>query len=47
MPIGAEPVRRSTAQIVAFCRESGVSRLLSEDRDFDRFKGLEMERFGR
>ena len=31
---------------MAFCRESGVSRLLSEDRDFDRFKGSKMERFG-
>ena len=32
------------AQIVALCRESGVSRLLTEDRDFDRFKGLTVER---
>lgn len=32
------------AQIVALCREHGVSRLLTEDRDFDRFKGLRTER---
>ena len=32
------------AQIVALCREHGVSRLLTEDRDFDRFKGLQTER---
>ena len=35
------------AQIVALCRESGVSRLLSEDRDFDRFKEFNTERLGR
>lgn len=34
------------AQIVALCRESGVSRLLTEDRDFDRFRGLRIERLG-
>ena len=34
------------AQIVALCRENGVSRLLTEDRDFDRFKGLGAERLG-
>ena len=34
------------AQIVALCRESGVSRLLTEDRDFDRFEGLRTERLG-
>lgn len=28
------------AQIVALCREGGVSRLITEDRDFKRFKGL-------
>lgn len=28
------------AQIVAVCRESGVSRLLTEDRDFARFHGF-------
>ena len=28
------------AQIVALCRESGVSVLLTEDRDFDRFAGF-------
>ena len=32
------------AQIVALCREHGVSRLVTEDRDFDRFGGLETER---
>lgn len=32
------------AQIVALCRENGISRLLTEDRDFDRFKGLGVER---
>ena len=32
------------AQIVALCRESGISRLVTEDRDFDRFKGLDAER---
>ena len=32
------------AHIVALCREHGVSRLLTEDRDFDRFKGLRTER---
>jgi hypothetical protein len=26
------------AQIVALCREAGVSGLLTEDRDFDRFR---------
>lgn len=28
------------AQIVAVCRETGVSALLTEDRDFDRFAGF-------
>jgi toxin-antitoxin system PIN domain toxin len=28
------------AQIVALCRETGVSTLLTEDRDFDRFPGF-------
>jgi predicted nucleic acid-binding protein len=28
------------AQIVAVCREVGVSALLTEDRDFDRFPGF-------
>jgi len=32
------------AQIVALCRESGVSALLTEDRDFDRFPGFPTER---
>ena len=31
------------AQIVALCREHGVSLLLTEDRDFDRFRGLRTE----
>jgi hypothetical protein len=32
------------AQIAALCRETGVSALLTEDRDFDRFEGLRTER---
>jgi predicted nucleic acid-binding protein len=28
------------AQVVALCREGGVSTLLTEDRDFDRFPGF-------
>ena len=28
------------AQIVALCREHGVARLMTEDRDFDRSAGL-------
>jgi uncharacterized protein len=28
------------AQIVALCREAGASALLTEDRDFDRFRGF-------
>ena len=35
------------AQIVALCQESGISRLVTEDRDFDRFKGLDTERIER
>lgn len=35
------------AQIVALCRESGVSRLVTEDRDFEHFEGLHIERLGR
>ena len=31
------------AQIVALCREHGVSKLITEDRDFDRFKRLRTE----
>lgn len=31
------------AQIVALCRSAGVSVLLSEDRDFDRFPGFRRE----
>lgn len=31
------------AQIVALCREHGVSALLTEDRDFDRFSGFRTE----
>jgi len=32
------------AQIVAVCREAGVSRILTEDRDFSRFAGIDVER---
>ena len=32
------------AQIVALCREAGVSALLTEDRDFDRFPGFSATR---
>jgi toxin-antitoxin system PIN domain toxin len=32
------------AQIVALCRESGVSLLLTEDRDFDRFPAFRTSR---
>lgn len=32
------------AQIVAVCRESGISTLLTEDRDFDRFGGFSTSR---
>lgn len=32
------------AQLAAVCRESGVSALLTEDRDFDRFPALRPER---
>ena len=32
------------AQIVALCRESGASALLTEDRDFDRFRSLKTVR---
>ena len=34
------------AQVVALCRQQWVSRLLSEDRDFDRFQELRTERLG-
>ncbi|MDE0123196.1 MAG: PIN domain-containing protein [Bryobacterales bacterium] len=34
------------AQIVALCREHGVYRLLTQDRDFDRFGKLRTERLG-
>jgi toxin-antitoxin system PIN domain toxin len=34
------------AQIVAVCRESGVSELLTEDRDFDRFRKFRTRRLG-
>ncbi len=34
------------AQIAALCREHGVARLVTEDRDFRRFRGLEIERLG-
>ena len=32
------------AQVVAVCREGGVGRLITEDRDFDRFKDFATER---
>lgn len=32
------------AQLAALCQENGVSALLTEDRDFDRFPGLRTER---
>ena len=32
------------AQIVALCREAGVKTLLTEDRDFDRFRAFATER---
>jgi predicted nucleic acid-binding protein len=32
------------AQIAALCREAGVSRILTEDRGFDRFERLAIER---
>ena len=32
------------AQIVALCREHGIVRLMTEDRDFDRFDNLRTER---
>jgi toxin-antitoxin system PIN domain toxin len=32
------------AQIAALCREEGVSALVTEDRDFDRFPRLKVER---
>lgn len=31
-------------QIVALCREHGVQEILTEDRDFDRFRGLGVRR---
>ena len=34
------------AQIVALCRDCGVSVLLTEDRDFRRFGNLDIERLG-
>ena len=34
------------AQIVALCREAGVSALLTEDRDYDRFPGFATTRLG-
>ena len=32
------------AQIVALCRECGVSTLITEDRDFERFENFSTER---
>ena len=51
-PLLAEAVREAEAignlvfdaQLAALCRESGVSALLTEDRDFDRFPNLRVER---
>ena len=48
----AEAIRESNAignlvfdaQIAAVCRECGISRLVTEDRDFDRFENLRTER---
>ena len=48
----AEAIRESDAirnlvfdaQIAAVCRECGISRLVTEDRDFDRFENLRTER---
>jgi len=34
------------AQIVALCREAGVGALLTEDRDFARFRAFPVERLG-
>ena len=34
------------AQIVALCRDAGVSTLLTEDRDFDRFRHFQVRRLG-
>ncbi len=34
------------AQVVALCREAGARLLLTEDRDFDRFRGFRSERLG-
>jgi toxin-antitoxin system PIN domain toxin len=31
------------AQIVALCREHGISRVLTNDRDFERFRGLSVD----
>ncbi len=32
------------AQIVAVCREHGASKILTEDRDFARFRGISTQR---
>ena len=34
------------AQIAAICREQGISRILTNDRDFERFRGLRILPFG-
>jgi predicted nucleic acid-binding protein len=47
-PLLTVAVREATAagnlafdpQVVALCREAGASALLTEDRDFDRFRGF-------
>jgi toxin-antitoxin system PIN domain toxin len=51
VPIFHEAVREANAvgnlvfdaQIVAVCRESGVSSLMTEDRDFARFRGFKTQ----
>jgi toxin-antitoxin system PIN domain toxin len=51
-PLLAEAMREGAAagnlaydaQVVAVCREYGVTSLLTEDRDFDRFRGFTTER---
>lgn len=35
------------AQIVAVCREAGISALLTEDRDFARFQGFPVQQLPR
>ncbi len=42
--IGARGNLVFDAQIVALCREAGVDRILTEDGDFSRFRGITVER---